>query len=97
MQASLSTELCLHLQWLLQRPEREIAVVSHSGFLRFFLKSFGHNAATVVQGELHRWFENCEMRSVVVCDEGGGQHRHPDLTHFRGGEHSGKGAATAPA
>ena len=60
------------MQWLMQRPESRIAVVSHSSFLYNMLLGFGHGAVPLVRGELHRKFQNCEMRSVVVADLGGG-------------------------
>lgn len=41
--------------WLLARPERRLAVVTHSSFLFFLLSNYGHQAAAAVQGELHRW------------------------------------------
>ena len=43
--------------WLLARPERRLAVVTHSSFLFFLLSCYGHQAAPSVQGELHRWWE----------------------------------------
>ncbi len=26
---------------------------------------------TALQGELHRWYENCEMRTIVLSDDAG--------------------------
>ena len=43
------------IAWLLARPERRLAVVTHSSFLFFLLSNYGHQAAPSVQGELHRW------------------------------------------
>jgi broad specificity phosphatase PhoE len=43
------------VRWLLRRPERRLAVVSHSSFLFFLLQNYGHHASTTVQGELRRW------------------------------------------
>ncbi|KAG2499069.1 hypothetical protein HYH03_003252 [Edaphochlamys debaryana] len=57
------------LKWLAARPERSIAVVTHSSFLHFTLGTFAHQAAQPVQAELHKWYENCEMRSVVLSDD----------------------------
>jgi hypothetical protein len=37
------------------RPERHLAVVSHSSFLHFALTNFGHNSSPQIQGELHKW------------------------------------------
>lgn len=51
-------------QALMQRPERHIALVTHSTWLHFTLSQFGRD-----HGRQHtdyiRWFENCEMRSLV--------------------------------
>jgi len=68
---------------LLARPEREIAVVTHSSFVHYLLTNYGHSASTAVQGDLHRWFENAELRSVVVADRGS-LARPADPTHFAG-------------
>ena len=43
------------MAWLLARPERRLAVVTHSSFLFFLLSCYGHQMAASVQGELHRW------------------------------------------
>jgi hypothetical protein len=76
-------------EYLMSRPETRIAVVTHSSFLFFMMKNFGHpNFATTVQGELHRWYENCEMRSVVLCDAGG--RGGVDPTWFPGGRRTGQ-------
>eukprot|EP00877_Chromochloris_zofingiensis_P012637 jgi/Chrzof1/7627/Cz02g30220.t1 len=71
------------LQWVMSRPERNIAIVSHSSFLHFMLTNFGHHDSTMVQGELHKWFENCELRSVVLVDHGALQSRQ-DPYHYAG-------------
>ncbi|KAF6265296.1 phosphoglycerate mutase-related protein [Scenedesmus sp. NREL 46B-D3] len=47
---------------VMARPERNIAIVSHSSFLHFMMTNYGGQASTAVQGELHRWFENCEWQ-----------------------------------
>ncbi|GFR43713.1 hypothetical protein Agub_g4823 [Astrephomene gubernaculifera] len=84
------------LSWLASRPERNIAVVTHSSFLFFTMSCFGHGSwvAPSVMGEMHRWYDNCEMRSVVLCDEGGGgeggERREGDPWHFAGGVHAGE-------
>jgi hypothetical protein len=70
----------------MRRPEREIVVVTHSTVLFYMLQNFGVTAAPNVQGELHKWYENAEMRSVVVGDEGG-CNGVQDPFHFPGGHH----------
>lgn len=59
---------------------------------RVLLQNFAHahHESTSVQADLIRWFENCEMRSFVLADEGalpsshGGAPLHDPL-HFPGG------------
>eukprot|EP00887_Chlorella_sp_A99_P002998 scaffold9.g2998.t1 len=72
------------LEWLMQRPETNIAVVTHSAFLWFTLTCFGYEYVKPVRDNLQRWYENCEMRTVVLSDGGGAG--IPDRTWFRGGE-----------
>ncbi|EFJ50919.1 hypothetical protein VOLCADRAFT_57872 [Volvox carteri f. nagariensis] len=84
------------LKWLATRPERNIAVVSHSSFLHFTLSCFGQGAAEAVQGEMHKWYDNCEMRSLVLSDDSAeaaeaaaaGGARPVDQWHFAGGLHA---------
>ena len=45
--------------WLEERPEKNIAVVTHSAFLSVLF-----NKAVACGPELSRWFDNCEMRSA---------------------------------
>lgn len=59
------------MQWLMTRPEQRIAVVSHSSFLFFTMANFGLHASAPIQGELHRWYENCEMRTIVLSEDAG--------------------------
>lgn len=56
------------LEWLAKRKEREIAVVSHSGFLSHLLSIWGENCSAPVQKELRKGFNNCEMRSIVLVN-----------------------------
>lgn len=58
------------LQWLMTLPQTNIAVVTHSAFLWFTLSGFGVENARPVRERLQRWYENCEMRSVVLGDGG---------------------------
>jgi broad specificity phosphatase PhoE len=58
------------LQWLMTLPATNIAVVTHSAFLFFTLSGFGVENVRPVRERLQRWYENCEMRSVVLGDGG---------------------------
>lgn len=58
------------LQWVMSLPETNIAVVTHSAFLWFTLSGFGAENGRPVRERLQRWYENCEMRSVVLGDGG---------------------------
>lgn len=57
--------------------------MSHSSFLHFMMTNFGGTASSTVQGELHRWYENCELRSIVVVDEQANS-KGSDPHHFPG-------------
>ncbi|XVF39696.1 hypothetical protein PTKIN_Ptkin01aG0053600 [Pterospermum kingtungense] len=56
------------LNWLWTRKEKEIAIVSHSGFLYNTLSSFGSDCHPSVKSEICKHFANCELRSVVIVD-----------------------------
>ncbi|KAG6784369.1 hypothetical protein POTOM_010060 [Populus tomentosa] len=58
------------LKWLWTRKEKEIAVVSHSGFLYHTLSAFGNDCYPSVKSEICTHFANCELRSVVLVDRG---------------------------
>ena len=53
------------VNWLAQRPEREIVVVSHSGFLAFLLQ----DVMKIEDSNDSSKFENCEIRSFLVSFE----------------------------
>jgi broad specificity phosphatase PhoE len=71
------------------RPEKHIAVVSHSGFLYAFLMNFLQSSGQQRRQEsmgLH--FRNCEMRSILLSD--GSASLNPekgivDTLYFSGG------------
>lgn len=56
------------LKWLWTRKEKEIAIVTHSGFLTHTLSVFGNDCHPDVQREIRRRFRNCELRSMVIVD-----------------------------
>jgi hypothetical protein len=52
-------------------PACTAQIVSHSSFLHFMMTNYGGQASTTVQGELHRWFENCEWQApcLHICTD----------------------------
>lgn len=56
------------LKWLWTREEKEIAIVSHSGFLFHTLSAFGNDCDPFVKSEICTHFANCELRSMVFID-----------------------------
>ncbi|CAI9104158.1 OLC1v1002783C1 [Oldenlandia corymbosa var. corymbosa] len=55
--------------WLLTRKEKEIAVVTHSGFLFHTLTALGNDCHPLVKKEVSKHFGNCELRSMVLVDK----------------------------
>lgn len=58
------------IKWIWTRKEKEIAIVSHSGFLHGLLSSFGKDCCDDLKKELSIHFSNCELRSMVIVDRG---------------------------
>lgn len=54
--------------WLWTREEKEIAIVSHSGFLYHTLNMYGKECHPTITEELGKHFANCELRSMVLVD-----------------------------
>ncbi|XP_010511104.1 PREDICTED: phosphoglycerate mutase-like protein 2 [Camelina sativa] len=57
------------MNWLSTRKEKEIAVVTHSGFLQQTLNLFGNDCDPTVKNEISAHYANCEIRSVVLVDK----------------------------
>ncbi|XP_057495989.1 phosphoglycerate mutase-like protein 1 [Actinidia eriantha] len=57
------------MNWLWMRKEKEIAIVTHSGFLFHALSAFGNDCHPLVKKEICKRFANCELRSMVIVDK----------------------------
>jgi len=66
------------LTWLNRRPEKCIAVVTHSSFLRHLFGQFGGTLAADDRDGLQRMAGNCELRSVVLCSHGNRDGKQPE-------------------
>ncbi|XP_039014751.1 phosphoglycerate mutase-like protein 1 isoform X2 [Hibiscus syriacus] len=56
------------LNWLWTRKEKEMAIITHSGFLFHTLSTFGNDCHPLVKKEICKHFANCELRSMVIVD-----------------------------
>ncbi|KAG5548325.1 hypothetical protein RHGRI_013882 [Rhododendron griersonianum] len=51
------------------RKEKEIAIVTHSGFLVHTLNAFGNDCHPLIKKEICKRFANCELRSMIIVDK----------------------------
>ncbi|XP_020259724.1 phosphoglycerate mutase-like protein 1 isoform X2 [Asparagus officinalis] len=71
------------INWLWTRKEKEIAVVTHSGFLFHTLQQFGNDCHPLIKDEVGKHFANCELRSMVLIDRSGAG-SDPAVTNYPG-------------
>ncbi|XP_074279081.1 phosphoglycerate mutase-like protein 1 [Silene latifolia] len=71
------------MKWLWSRREKEIAIVTHSGFLFHTLSAFGNDCHQIVKNEICTHFKNCELRSMILVDKSMASHDTP-ATNFTG-------------
>ncbi|KAH9621596.1 hypothetical protein KSS87_014680 [Heliosperma pusillum] len=57
------------IKWLWSRREKEIAIVTHSGFLFHTLSAFGNDCHQIVKNDICTHFKNCELRSMLLVDK----------------------------
>ena len=55
------------MQWLATRPEKEIAVVTHSSWLKHLFRAFGESVHDKDKQTLHRLAGNAEVRSICLA------------------------------
>jgi hypothetical protein len=55
------------MKWLASRPEKEIAVVSHSSWLKHLFRAFGESIEEKDKDTLHRLSGNAEVRSICLA------------------------------
>ncbi|XP_057515484.1 phosphoglycerate mutase-like protein 1 [Amaranthus tricolor] len=56
------------MNWLMTRKEKEIAVVTHSGFLVHTLTKFGNDCLPLMKDDMSTRFKNCELRTMILTN-----------------------------
>ncbi|XP_070661986.1 phosphoglycerate mutase-like protein 1 isoform X2 [Malus domestica] len=56
------------MNWLWTRKEKEIAIVTHNGFLFHTLNALGNDCHPSMKKEMSTHFANCELRSMIIVD-----------------------------
>ncbi|KAM1030521.1 hypothetical protein TB1_033727 [Malus domestica] len=56
------------MNWLWTRKEKEIAIVTHNGFLSHTLNALGNDCHPSMKKEMSKHFSNCELRSMVIVN-----------------------------
>eukprot|EP00850_Spirogloea_muscicola_P023171 SM000334S12540 [mRNA] locus=s334:51136:53698:- [translate_table: standard] len=84
----------LFCQWLMNRNERNIAVVSHSSFLLHMLSLFGNDCEANIRRSVQNGYANCEMRSLILVNRSNVISPHHKLD-FPGGPGPDKSSTTA--
>lgn len=64
---SVTTRAIAMMQWLGTRPEKDIAVVTHSSWLKHLFRAFGKQIDEKDQSKLHRVSGNAEVRSITLA------------------------------
>ncbi|KAL6885575.1 hypothetical protein ACP4OV_010354 [Aristida adscensionis] len=54
------------IDWLWTREEKEIAIVSHGGFIFHTLNMYSKECHQTIREEMIKVFENCELRSMIL-------------------------------